>query len=196
MARISKESVDRFFDYGIYLDQSTLYIGSQVLDEDTESGIDALAAENAIKGLYLLDQKVETPITIILNSLGGDSLHAMAIYDAIKTCKNQVSIKIYGYGMSSAAWILQAADKRIMSKNSRLMIHTGTIALGESHPETSKRWMDQFAKDEVIFEDILLEKIREKKPKFTRQKLKNMLRFDTILTPQEALDLGLIDEVE
>ena len=102
---------------------------------------------------------------------------------------------IQGYGMSIAAWILQAADRRVMTKNSRLMIHTGHYTLGYNHPEINKRLVEQFARDEEIFENILLEKIKIKHPDFTKAKIKSMLRFDTILTPEEALNLGLIDEI-
>lgn len=55
--------------------------------------------------------------------------------------------------------------------------------------------MKQFEKDDEIFENILLEKIRIKHPTFDRKKMKAMLRFDTILMPEEALELGLIDEI-
>ena len=104
-------------------------MGSVTVDMDSESGTDANMAERVIKGLHMLDTSAPTgdkPITIIMNNLGGDWYHGMGIYDAIKACKNHITIKVFGYVMSMGSIIIQAADKRIMSPNSRMMIHYGT----------------------------------------------------------------------
>lgn len=196
--RINRDDVDRFHDYDLYLPTRTIIIRSENTDEDGESGVDSDMAQRAIKNLHILDSMSpsgDQPIMIIMNSPGGDVLHGMSIYDAVTLCKNHVTITINGYGMSIAAWILQAADHRVMTKHSRLMVHTGYMGLSENHPEINKRWMKQFDIDEDEFENILLEKIKIKKPNFTKKNMKEMLRFDTILTPEQALEFNLIDEI-
>lgn len=197
--RINRDDIDKFHDYDLYLPTRTVIIRSQGTDvEGGESGVDADMSQRAIKNLHILDSTApagDRPITVIMNSQGGDVQHGMSIYDAISTCKNHVTIIINGYGMSIAAWILQAADHRAMTKHSRLMIHTGYMGLTENHPEINKRWMQQFDKDEEEFEKILLDKIKIKKPSFTRKQMKEMLKFDTILTPEQALEYNLIDEI-
>lgn len=196
--RINRDDVDRFHDYDLYLPTRTIILRSENNGEDGESGVDSDMAQRAIKNLHILDSMSpngDQPIYIIMNSPGGDGLHGMSMYDAISSCKNHITITITGYGMSIAAWILQAADHRIMAKHSRLMIHTGYVGLSENHPEINKRWMKQFDIDEEEFENILLEKIKIKKPNFTKNKMKEMLRFDTIFTPEQALELNLIDEI-
>jgi len=196
--RINRDDLDKFHDYDLYLPTRTIVIRSENTDADGESGVDSAMAQRAIKNLHILDSMVPTgdkPITIIMNSPGGDVLHGMSIYDAVAACKNHVTIVVTGYGMSIAAWILQAADHRVMTKHSRLMVHTGYIGLAENHPEINKRWMQQFDKDEDEFENILLERIRIKKPNFSKKHIKEMLKFDTILTPEQALEFNLIDEI-
>ena len=94
-------------------------------------------AERAIKALHILDSTAPTgdkPITVIMNNPGGDEYHGMAIYDAIKSCKNHVTIVVFGMAMSMGSIILQAADKRVMSANSRVMIHYGTWGIND-HPK-------------------------------------------------------------
>ena len=101
-----------------------------------------------------------------------------------------------GHAMSMAALILQAGDSRIMTKNSRIMIHAGSITLpADSHPEMAKRWIDHWAKEGIVFENIILEKIKQKHPKITLKYVRELMKFDRILTSEEALDYNLIDEI-
>jgi ATP-dependent protease ClpP protease subunit len=44
-------------------------------------------------------------------------------------------------------------------------------------------------------EGIYLKRIKEKHPKFTRRKLKEMMNFDCILSAKEAVELGLADKI-
>ncbi len=194
MARINRDDVDKLYDYDLYIPSRTIYMGSVESDmEGGESGVEAVMAERVIKALHLLDQKDE-PITIIMNNPGGDWYHGMAIYDAIKGCQSHVTIKVYGMAMSMGGVILQAADKRIMSPNSRFMMHYGYMGW-EGHSKTFDKWADENKKINSEMEQILLEKIQEKDPKYTLEDLKEALDHDTILDSQAAVDLGLADEV-
>lgn len=198
MSRINKESIDRFYDYDIYPETRTIYIGS--VDNDAEfgeSGTDGAMAERAIKGLHILDSGApagDKPITVIMNNPGGDEYHGMAIYDAIKVCKNHVTVIVYGHAMSMGSIILQAADRRVMAPNSRMMIHYGTWGIHD-HPKIVYRWAEEGKKFDKWMEDIYMEKIHQKKPDFSIGKLRDMCNFDTFLNAKEALDLGLIDEI-
>ena len=92
MSDKSKE-IEFFFDYGIDVKTKTLYMGSEGYGaDDGETGTDFAMAEKVIKGLHVLDSMTQQGITIIMNNLGGDFYHGLAIYDAIKACKNQVKI--------------------------------------------------------------------------------------------------------
>lgn len=199
MARSIRDDLDKFFDYQIYLPTRTIYIGSAENDmEDGESGTDAAMAERAVKSLHVLDSVAplgDKPITIYMNNPGGSVKSGFAIYDAIKACKNHVTMKCLGECSSMATIILQAADSRILSQHITFMIHSGTTAFSEDHIKNVKNAMKW---DEMLDEytvNIYLEKIRQKHPEFTRQQLNNKLQFDTFLTAQEAVDLGLADSI-
>lgn len=197
MSRLIKESIDRFYDYDIHVETRTLWMGSVSVDMDTESGTDANMAERVIKGLHMLDSSApagDKPITIIMNNLGGDWYHGMGIYDAIKACKNHITIKVFGYAMSMGSIIIQAADKRIMSPNSRMMIHYGTNGY-YGHNKDFIRWAEEAKRIDSEMEAIYIEKIKEKNPTFSMHKLKEMCKFDTFLSSKEAAEVGLIDEV-
>ena len=194
--RVTKDDVDKFFDYGISLPTRTIYMGSIINDvEGEESGVDASMAEYIIKALHILDIKSNSPITIIMNNPGGDYYHGMAIYDAIKACRSEVTIQAYGHAMSMGSIILQAADKRILSPNCRFMIHYGYMSMGFNHTKIYQKWSEECKKMDKFMEQLYLGIIRKVQPNFKLEKLKKMLDFDTILSAEETIKLGLADEI-
>jgi ATP-dependent protease ClpP protease subunit len=186
-----------FFDYGVDVKSKTIYIGDEEDTEDEENGgVNERVAAKAIKGLHLLDH-VDTPdpITVLLNVQGGEEMQCLAIFDALRACVHPTVVKVFGQCLSGGVWILQGASRRVLAPNCRLMIHAGTWGVGEEHPAVVKSWIKRYEKDEELSENVLLERIREKQPDFTREQLQDLLRFDTIFTPEEAIDLGLADEI-
>lgn len=194
MSKLLRDDIDKFYDYDLHPGTRTVYMGSVGYDEEVESGTDFQMAERMTKALHILDAQAERDITVVMNNPGGHWYHGMAIFDAIKGCRSHVTIRATGYVMSMGSVILQAADKRIMTPNARMMIHYGTDAF-DGHSKIFKRWAVEADRVNREMEDIYLSKIQAKHPDFTRAKLQKMLNFDTILTAQEAVDLGLADEI-
>jgi ATP-dependent Clp protease, protease subunit len=194
--KLNRDDLEKYHDLNIHVPTRTIYIGSEGVDSDgSESGVDFLLAEKAIKNLHILDSAAEEPINIILNNIGGDEFHGMAIYDAIRKCRSHVTIKGTGNIMSMATLIMQAGDKRILSKYSVFMLHHGH-GTESGHVKEIRSWVEFRKRYDEILNDIYLVKIREKNPDFSRKKLEKLLDFDTILLPKEVVELGLADEVE
>lgn len=198
--KMQRDDMDKFFEYGINLPSRTLYIGSYEYNADSdENGVDFAMTERAIKGLHILDGHNSTyngdsSINILLNSPGGDFYHGMGIYDAIAACRNHVVVQVYGYAMSMGSIITQAADKRLMSPNSYMMLHYGEdgfcghAKIFEVRAEQSKRlnlWM----------ENLYWNKIKEKHPKFRKFEVEKMLKYETFLSAEEAVELNLADGI-
>lgn len=192
--RVNRDDIDKFHDYGLYLPNRTLYMGSEFVGDDDESGTDALMAERMVKNLHILDSQNQEEITIIMNNLGGDPMHGLAIYDSIRACRSKVSIKVFGNAMSMGSIILQAADERIMSPNSVQMIHYGYLSLG-GHSKTTYKHTDENKRIDAWMERLYLEKIREKVGDFSPQRLKGMLDHDYFLTAEKSVEIGLADKV-
>ena len=225
--KFKKDDIDHFMDNDIYLPTRTIYMGSVSSDEcSSESGVDHVMAERVTKTLHILDtydadaRKGEKPISIIMNNPGGDVIHGMGIYDTISNCKNHVTIKVVGHAMSMGSIILQAADKRIMTKNSLIMIHYGYGGY-TAHAKTSQQWSKWERKYDKWMENMYLEKIgdreitietylnlinkpddipkgnaKNKKITIDKERLEAMLNFDTIIDAETALALNLIDAIE
>lgn len=188
MANVTRDDINLFFTNNVHLPTKTLYMGEV-------EGVDHRMAENVVKGLYILDNNARSKkITIIMNNIGGDEYHGLAIYDAIKQCKSPTHIKVYGHAMSMGAWILQAADKRYLSKHATVMLHYGTIGY-EGHSKNFGAWSTENDRLSTIMEDHFLERIKEKHPRYTRTSLQEAIKFDKFLSASEAVELGLADKV-
>lgn len=182
MSKINKDQIWLFYENDIEVATKTLYLG---YGQEEEFDIDQVAAGNIIKGLRILSSfRPDDPINIIVNCQGGEVQHGFAIYDAINMVESPVYMTVIGHCYSMAAWILQAGDRRRMSKNSSIMIHHGDGPRDKFSKEQDRKCIE-----------ILLERIREKHPGYSEAKLDKLLLKDTYMWPEEALELGLIDEI-
>jgi len=195
--RVNRDDIDKFHDYSLYIPTRTIYMGSEHVNDDdfSESGVEATMAERFVKNITILEMASQEPVTIIMNNPGGDWFHGMAIYDAIKTAKSHVTIKVFGMAMSMGGVLLQAADERIISPNAKFMMHYGYMGLSPTHSKIFDKWSDENKRINKEMEQLFLSKIKEKHPDFKLKKLEEMLNFDTILSAQETVDLGLADKV-
>lgn len=176
---------DILMDHGIDIRGRTIYLNGDV----ERSTIDKFQ-----KLLRWLD-KTNGDITVSLDSEGGDVNLGFKAYDEIRACKNEVTVRVCGTAMSMGSIILQAGDKRVMTKHSRIMIHRGQMEV-EGHFTDVKRAVAENTEMDNICVDIYLDKIKESNPSFKRSQLQKMMDFDTYISAQRALELGFVDEIE
>jgi ATP-dependent Clp protease, protease subunit len=190
MSRNTRDTVDQLHDYGIHVPTRTLYLGSESRgDNNEESGVDFLLAERIVKNLHILEFINKEPINIVLNNVGGDWYHGMAIHDAIKNSGCHVTITVYGQAMSMATIILQAADERVMMPNAELMIHDGSES-HEGSPRSFEAWAKQSKKSRKKMYDVYAE--RSKMPSSFWEK---KCGSDYFLSASDAVKLGLADSI-
>jgi ATP-dependent Clp protease protease subunit len=185
MARRTRDDIDRFFDFNVDMPTRTIHQFDDICDS---------CSNDLIKALHLLDQTAG-PITIRLSTDGGDWYAGMAIFDAIGACTNEVRIVGMGKIMSMGAVILQAADERVLTPNSTLLVHYGSDWFG-GHVKDFERRAEESKRANAAMEDIFLAKIRAKHPAYTREDFKTRFSFDVFLSAQEAVDFGLADAIE
>jgi ATP-dependent Clp endopeptidase proteolytic subunit ClpP len=188
------QNVLLFQEHNLDINSRTIYMGSEFATPDDESGVDAKMAERCIKNIHILESLSDKDITIILNNVGGDVYHGLAIIDAIKQSKCTITIVVRGCAMSMASVILQAADRRVMGPSAVQMMHWGKWGAVD-HAKTIKQSAKEWERVDKWMADFYLARIREKQPKFTMEELDKMLNFDTYLTAEQSLELGLCDEI-
>lgn len=184
MAKVAKESIDRFFDNHLHIETRTVYIG------DGPDGIDDETSRDVIKAIHLMQAAdKEKPIVVYINSFGGCTFNGMAIYDILKHCPCHITAYVVGAAMSMGSVILQAADVRVAYPNATIMVHDGSWKIDETF-QTFHNWAEFTKKSQQQMYSIYAE--RSGRPSsFWKKKCAT----DMILTAQEAKEFGLIDEI-
>lgn len=103
-------------------------------------------------------------IEIYINTYGGLLDQGVGIHDIIKNCK-KLNIKtngiVYGECCSSGVIILQACDRRIISENSHIMIHYGSISISDSNPQDLYSRFNNYKNEIKTIESILVNRINQ-----------------------------------
>lgn len=129
------------------------------------------------------------PITIWLNSPGGDCVAASQIYTMLMDYPADVTIKIDGIAASAASVIAMAGTMVLMAPTSLLMIHNPmTFAFGNH--EDMQRAMEML--DEVKESIINAYEIRTG---LSRAKISHYMDSETWMNANKAIELGFADDV-
>ena len=141
--------------------------------------------------LYLESENPKKEISFYINSPGGLVTSGMGIYDTMQYIKPAVSTLCIGQASSIGSFLLAAGEKgkRFSLPNSRIMVH-----------QPSAGFQGQATDIEIHAKEILslkdrLNKIYSKHTKKSELEIKKALERDKFMTPSEAKDFGLIDEV-
>ena len=197
MARIIPEDNSDWFNNHLDLSTMSVYLSGATKWENDgdDDDVTVSMAQNCIKAFHKIaqyDPKGEREVTVYLNTQGGDVDAGLAIYDCIRRCNSHVVMVGTGRVMSIGTIILQAADQRVLTPNTTVMIHKGTYG-HYGHPNDTHNWTDYARRQFTLVNSLLLTRIKEKHPKFTASKLSKLQQFDHLMTAQGALDLGLAD---
>jgi len=129
------------------------------------------------------------PITVWINSPGGDVFAAAQIYNMLMEYPAPVTVKIDGIAASAASVIAMAGGEVHMSPVSMLMIHNpSTIAWGDSAEMRRARNMLEEIKESLI-------NAYELKTGLTRLRLNRMMTAETWMNAHKAIELGFADGI-
>ena len=187
------EHLSDIFSYGVCTKTRKIWFDYTSDDDDTSS----TSLDKLTRQISFLESLNSDPITIYMKNDGGCVSAGLAIHDFIKASPCYITIVGMDNLSSMGTVILQAADVRKVLPNTYLMIHEGTVSYDTNNPVDVDRWRELDRHQSEVCYEIYLNKIRKKHPKFTKAKLKTLLKHDTILkSPQEAIELGLVDSIE
>ena len=141
--------------------------------------------------LFLESENPSKDIFMYINSPGGVVTSGMAIYDTMEYIRPDVSTVCIGQAASMGSLLLTAgaAGKRHCLPNSRIMTH-----------QPSGGFQGQATDIEIHAKEIIslrsrLNRIYEKHSGKSLKQIEKIMERDTFMSPDEAKEMGLIDEV-
>jgi ATP-dependent Clp protease protease subunit len=175
---LRKEQSDRLRD--IYL------IGD--IEKDTARGV--------IERLRELANDNTRPITLYINSAGGNVTDGLAIHDAVREIVSrgiEVTIVVQGMAYSMGSVVLQAASpgRRLSYPHSWIMIHEPAKWAGWQSTSAAAQHLDRLKQMQSQIYQILA--TRSGKPLL--KIIRDTKRTDFYLDATKALDYGLIDGI-
>jgi ATP-dependent Clp protease protease subunit len=141
--------------------------------------------------LFLESENPKKEIALYINSPGGVVTSGLAMYDTMQYIRPEIATVCVGLAASAGSLLLTAGrkGKRFSLPNSNIMIH-----------QPSGGFQGQASDIEIHAKEILktrdrLNKIYQKHTGQELSKIENAMDRDRFMTPEEAKDFGLIDEV-
>ena len=158
--------------------------------------IDKDTARAAIERIRELANENDNPITLYLNTAGGNVTDGLALHDAILQVVAEgleVTIVVQGMAYSMGSVVLQAASpgRRLCFPHSWIMIHEPAKWAGWQSTTAAAQHLDRLKQMQSQIYRIL--SARSGKP--LRQIIRDTKRNDFYLDATRSLDYGLVDQV-
>jgi len=175
---------ERGYDiYSRLLKDRIIFLGKEITDEVANLTIAQL--------LYLEAEDSKADISLYINSPGGSITAGLAIYDTMQFIQAPVTTICLGQAASMAAVLLAAgrAGKRYALPNSRIILHQ---PFGEFQGQASDLAIQA---KEILRMRESLNRILSRHTGQPVEKIQADVERDFIMTPEQARDYGVIDEI-
>ncbi len=141
--------------------------------------------------LFLESEDPDKDINLYINSPGGDITGLLAVYDVMKYIKSDVSTFCFGQAASAAAVLLGAGahGKRFALPHARVLLHQPWGGVGGQASDIEIQ-----AREILRMKDLLNSMLAHDTGQSEDRVNKDTDR-DFIMSAQEAVEYGLIDEV-
>ena len=155
--------------------------------------VDSELTAKVLSQLVLLEQEGhEEPVTVFINSPGGEIFSGFAIFDMLNFIACPVTTIVTGFAASMGSILSMAADKgrRFAMPQAKIMIHQ-PLLMG---------YQGRASECEIQAREILktrdhLVKLYSEQTGKSREEIKKALDRDNWFTAEEALEYGLLDKV-
>lgn len=166
------------------LQDRIIYLGGEITQQVSDIII--------MQMLWLNSDNSDKPIDLYINSIGGDVYSGLAIKDIMNSVDCKVNTVGLGMCASMGVYLLAAGTgTRKATQNCRIMIHSvssgtkGTFQDLEVNYKETQYLQEKMLNDFSIFS----------KGKCIKQTFESLVKRDFFMSPNEAIDYGLIDGV-
>jgi ATP-dependent protease ClpP protease subunit len=154
-----------------------------------EIGAWGITANQFVQDLRALDDGV-SPVIAAFNSIGGDLFDGLAMHNALSRLGERCTGRIDALAASAASVAVCGAHRVVIAANAMLMIHNPYTYAGGG-AEDFRRVADVL--DQTL--EAIIAAYKAKAPDIDDAELRRMVDAETWLTANEAVALGLADEV-
>ena len=150
-------------------------------------------ANTVLSQFLFLEQQSDEPITIYLNSPGGEINAGLMIYDIIQSSKLEINTVCTGRAASMAAVLLAAGTPghRYILRHSEVMIHEPLIERGVGGSATSIHNLSE----SILEIKETMNQILAKHTGKTMEEIDQATKFDNFMNAREAIDFGICDAI-
>ena len=175
---------ERAFDiYSLLLRERIIFLGTPIMDQVANSIIAQL--------LYLEREDPDRDISLYVNSPGGSITAGLAIYDTMQMIAPQVSTVCVGMAASMATVLVSGG-----AKGKRYCLPNSTVHMHQAQSGTQGSASDiQIAAREITRLQERLRTILSENTGQTFEKIAMDSDRDNYLTPEQAVEYGLVDEI-
>ena len=169
--------------YSRLLKDRIIFIGTEITDNVANVVVAQL--------LFLKMEDPKKDVHIYINSVGGYITAGLAIYDTLQWLGCNINTYCIGQASSMGALLLTAGTKghRYALPNSRIMIHQPYGGVGGTSADIA------IQAKQMIYMKSCVNRIMAEKTGQTIEKITQDSERDFYMSPQEAKEYGLIDEV-
>lgn len=158
--------------------------------------IEKETARSVIERMRELANDSSRPITLYINSAGGNVTDGLALHDSIRSIVRrglEVTIVVQGMAYSMGSVVLQAASegRRLAQPHSWIMIHEPAKWAGWQSTSAAAQHLDRLKQMQAQIYQIL----SQRSGRSLRQIIRDTKRTDLYLDAKKALEYGLIDGI-
>jgi ATP-dependent protease ClpP protease subunit len=148
----------------------------------SEGGITSKRIAGALRSIGDRD------VTVHINSPGGDFFEGVAIYNALRAHKGQVTVQVLGLAASAASVIAMAGDRIEIGKAGFLMVHNAWVmAIGNRHDlAEAAKTMEPF--------DSAMATVYADRAGVEKTEAAGWMDAETWFNGEEAVEAGLADD--
>ena len=150
-------------------------------------------ADDFLSKFLFLEQEPNEPVTIYINSVGGEVNAGLMIYDIIQNSKLKINMICTGMAASMAAIIFAGGTKghRYILEHSKVMIHEPLIAGGVGGSATSiHNISESILKTRDITNEILAKHTGK-----SIEEINEATAYNHYMTASEAIEFGICDAI-
>lgn len=173
-----KPAANPIFDVSAQVDAAVITIFAEI------GGPTGVTAESINAALQQIGAQ---PITVKINSYGGDAYEGVTIYNLLRAHSQPVTVQVLGIAASAASIIAMAGDQIEMARNSEMMIHKAwMIAVGNADLfREAADWLDKL--------DLAMAGTYAARSGLDLERVQGMMATESFFSAKEAIELGLAD---